>query len=144
MRTVRIPVTAKYLGYGGVAPFVLVLLNETANGPLASDLALRIFVFYGAVILSFLGGVRWGAATRLDSGMTRELLISIVPSLWAVACLLPSRIEWSVGGLLAGFVLMGLADFYAAGPALATWMRLLRARLTVAVALCHVVLAAML
>ena len=65
-----------------------------------------------------------------------------MPSLWAVACLLLDTIDLSVWWLLAGFVVMGIADVSRPAPGLALWMRQLRLQLTIAVVICHLVMAA--
>ncbi len=137
-----IPTAAKYLGYGGVIPFAALALNQFAGGPLSSALSEQAFLYYSAAILSFLGGIRWGSVTRLEQGLGRELLISVIPSLWAVACLLLSGVDRALWWLLAGFVLMGVADVYRPAPGLAGWMRRLRLQLTVAVVICHLVIIA--
>ena len=86
------------------------VINLIADGPLPADFALKVFLCYSAAILSFLGGIRWGAATNLQTAMGRELTISIMPSLWAVLFLLMTSAQWSVWGLLSGFVLIGIVD----------------------------------
>lgn len=136
----QMPNVARYLGYGGVIPFAAMALNQIAGGPLPADFALKVFLYYSAAILSFLGGVRWGSITRMEDGLGRELVISVMPSLWAVVCLLLNNPDHSVWLLLAGFVLMGVADVYWPAPGLAGWMRRLRAQLTVAVVMCHLLL----
>ena len=140
----RIPVIAKILGYGGVLPFAAMVINLIADGPLPADFALKVFLCYSAAILSFLGGIRWGAATNLQTAMGRELTISIMPSLWAVLFLLMTSAQWSVWGLLSGFVLIGIVDWRWPVPGIAAWMMVLRMRLTAAVVICHLgLLAAM-
>lgn len=140
--TERVPRIARYLGYGGVIPFVAMVINVVAEGPLPAAFAFKAFVYYSAVILSFLGGIRWGAATNLDAGMSRELVLSIAPGLWAVLCLLLGDPGFSVSLLLVGFVLAGLVDVYRPAPGLAPWMRQLRKRLTILVVICHLAVAA--
>ncbi len=137
----RIPGIAKILGYGGVMPFAAMALNLIADGPLPADFALKVFLCYSAAILSFLGGIRWGAATHLRTAMGRELTISVLPSVWAVLSLLMSDAQWSVWGLLSGFVLIGLFDVRCPVPGMAAWMPGLRLRLTAAVVVCHLVVA---
>jgi hypothetical protein len=134
------PSVARYLGYGGVIPFLAMALNQIAGGPLPVDFALKVFLYYSAAILSFLGGIRWGAATRLNTGMSRELVVSIVPSLWAVGCLLLGSTEWTIGVLLLGYVLMGIVDALLPVAGIAAWMTGLRVQLTIAVAICHLLL----
>ena len=105
-----IPGAARLLGYAGVLPFAAMVLDRMVGAPLSPDFALKIFLFYSAAILSFLGGIRWGSITRSEHGLARELIISVMPSLWAVVCLLLADPAASVWALLAGFALMGLAD----------------------------------
>ena len=140
--SVPMPAVARYLGYAGVIPFAAMALNQFAGGPLPADFALKVFLFYSAAILSFLGGIRWGSATRLEDGLGRELIIAVIPSLWAVVCLLLNDPDRSVWSLLAGFVLMGVVDVYRPAPGLAGWIRRLRAQLTVAVVMCHLLMIA--
>ena len=142
--SVPMPSAAKYLGYGGVIPFAAMALNQIVGGPLPVQIAQEVFLYYSAAILSFLGGIRWGGATRLEHGLSRELVISVIPSLWAVACLLLDSADLSVWWLLAGFVVMGVADAFRPAPGLALWMRQLRLQLTIAVVICHLVMAAFL
>lgn len=75
------------------------------------DLPLQALVAYGAVILSFLGGIRWGVAmsTLTSEQLLLPLSVSVLPSLagWS-ALLLPPR-----AGLLllaVGFVSVLIAD----------------------------------
>ena len=135
-----IPGAARLLGYAGVLPFAAMVLDRMVGAPLSPDFALKIFLFYSAAILSFLGGIRWGSITRSEHGLARELIISVMPSLWAVVCLLLADPAASVWALLAGFALMGLADFFLPSPGLAPWMRRLRAQLTIAVVACHLLM----
>lgn len=140
--SVPMPGAARYLGYAGVIPFAAMALDQLVGGPLPTHTAQQVFLFYSAAILSFLGGIRWGGATRLADGLGRELVISVIPSLWAVAGLLLDTPARSVWWLLAGFVAIGAADVVRPAPGLALWMRRLRLQLTVAVVVCHLVMAA--
>ena len=132
-----IPRIAAVLGYGGVVPVLAAAANSMLGAPLPSEFALRIFVAYGAVILSFLGGIRWGTGLHPDAPLGRELTLSVIPSLWAGACLLLPSAELAVWGLLTGFLIMGLIDRYHPPLLMPLWMRRLRVHLTVAVSLCH-------
>lgn len=86
--------TAQLLVFGGYLPFLVLTLFFLfpSIAPLARSGSLLMLISYGAVILSFLGGIRWGFATaRNDDASARELLTSVVPSLIAWMCLtLPS------------------------------------------------------
>ena len=83
---VRPPVAALLLGYAGLLPPIIGIawrLIDPAKGGAANALAL----FYAALILSFLGGMWWGAATARVSGaaLTLWLAVAVMPSLVALA-----------------------------------------------------------
>ena len=132
-----IPSSAKLLGYSGVLPFAALALVHLFGGPQVEAQALRGFVAYGAIILSFLGGIRWGVATRRDRFQGAAPHLSVLPSLWAFLCLLWPDPELGCWGLLVGFAAMGLADRWLPAPGGADWMIVLRSRLTSAVVACH-------
>jgi len=114
-----LPGWARPLGYGGLVPFVacaVVMLAVPDAG--TRDVAGRALLGYGAVILSFLGGVHWGlvlrgAAPQRAGGL---LAAGVVPSLvgW-VALLLP--FEQAAAVLVAGFGLFWLYEHRVLGPA---------------------------
>lgn len=116
--TQTLPAWAKPLGYGGLLPFfacALLMLAVPDAG--TRDLAGRALLGYGAVILSFLGGVHWGlvlrgAAPQRAGGL---LAAGVVPSLvgW-VALLLP--FEQAAAVLVAGFGLFWLYEHRVLGP----------------------------
>jgi hypothetical protein len=73
-----------YFGYGGAVPFVLfMLLTFVAKDQ--SDLQIISFIqlSYGAMILSFLGGIHWGQA--VPSNNKKQMSFAMVPT---VACFL--------------------------------------------------------
>lgn len=90
-----VPKAPLWLGLSGVLPFAFGLIIFALGGVAAvsAELALRATVVYGAVILSFLGGVRWGIGLLLENPDKRDarLSLSVVPSLlgW-VAALIPA------------------------------------------------------
>lgn len=132
----RVPNAAAWLGGLGLLPFIaLSLASGLATGPLKAT-ALQGLLFYGAVILSFLGGIHWGAemmrsAARADHGIdANRLTISVVPSLigWA-ALLLDAR--YGLVLLAAGFAAQLLVDLRATRQGLApSWYPKLRKPLT--------------
>ena len=66
-RRAQVPAAAAWLGGLGLVPFVgLSIASQAIEGDLKTA-ALRGLLAYGAVILSFLGGIHWGAA------MTRSI-----------------------------------------------------------------------
>ena len=119
-----IPHIAKLLGYSGALPFAVLAISHAFGGQQFEALALRSFIFYGAVILSFLGGIRWGVA-------------SMGVRFGALACLLWPDPEFAVWGLMAGFLVLAIADRWFPPPGGAAWMIVLRARLSSVVLACH-------
>jgi hypothetical protein len=80
------------LGWSGLLPFVGGAL-AVAVGPVHwHDTALRALIAYGAVIVSFLGGIHWGSPTGAAHDGAR--LWGVVPSLlaWPLLLLPPSRL----------------------------------------------------
>ena len=114
-----LPAWAKPLGYGGLLPFAvcaLVMLAVPDAG--TRHVAGRALLGYGAVILSFLGGVHWGLVLRGASPQRAGGLLAagVVPSLvgW-VALLLP--FEQGAAVLAAGFGLFWLYEHRVLGTA---------------------------
>jgi hypothetical protein len=114
-----VPLVAVWLGGLGVVPFLacsaLILVGPPELVGRASD----ALAAYGAVILSFLGGVQWGFATgdahaaRENGALLRRLSVSVLPSLVAWTVLLAPREPGFV--VLAGtFLLVLLVDIRAA------------------------------
>ncbi|MFO1495108.1 MAG: DUF3429 domain-containing protein [Lysobacterales bacterium] len=137
----RIPPAAAWLGGAGVIPFVAIAtLAVVASDASLRELALRAFVAYSAVILSFLGGVRWGAA--LGEVQWRALALSVAPSLLAFLCLLIPA-EHAVKVLALLYAVVGLFDVLRRpSPEWPAWFMKLRARLSGAVVVVHVALLA--
>lgn len=132
----RPPRAANWYGYSGLLPFIFaLLLMQLGISPAQRALGLDLFVCYGVVILSFLGGIRWGAA--LTRPHWRALALSVAPSLLAVAALLLER-SLAVQVLAVGFALLGLFDamrrIESNWP---LWFKRLRGRLSVTVVVMH-------
>ena len=134
-----IPFPAFFLGGLGVLPFLgcaaVILLGQSDLIEKASG----ALVAYGAVILSFLGGIQWGFATGYSHSanqnwaLLRRLLTSVLPALVAWVGLLAPQ-ETSFLFLSGAFLLVLIADIRAArsneAPA---WYPLLRWPLTLIV-----------
>lgn len=135
----QIPAPAAWLGGAGLIPFaVTALLAMIAEDMDIRSLALRAFVAYSAVILAFLGGVRWGAA--LGEVSWRPLLVSVMPSLLAYGCLLIDPID-AVKVLGLFYAVVGIFDVMRRpAPEWPAWFMKLRARLSGAVVVMHLVL----
>lgn len=123
------------LGLGGLLPFLALtgLLGVPQQRLVAPDDLVLALSAYAATILSFLGGIRWGAAVRHAEGGGRTLALSVVPSLLAwVFLLLPTPARFAC--FAAVFALQGVIDVAAARRgALPVWFGTLRVVLTVAV-----------
>ena len=143
-----IPLSARWLGLLGLVPFVTITfetVTDTSIGVYNSRFVLRA---YGAVILSFLGGIQWGMAIRNSDGnartrrgLTSMLTLSVVPSLIGWAGLLIDE-PLSFGLLISGFVLVLFTDVRAAKRGMAPrWYLRLRYTLTGLVVTCLVVAA---
>ena len=118
-KSLEIPRPALILGVGGLLPFFATALGvwfqpeivNPASGQTVSEFALRALGAYGAVILSFLGGVRWGKLLD-DEARLRQwgpLTLSVLPSLiaWGSLLLAPPGMLLL---LMAGFVAQYLLD----------------------------------
>ena len=109
----RMIATAWFLAGLGAIPFVVMALASIVSPEftavhLGGDAA---FLGYGAVILSFMGGVRWGRALSLEdpARAAEQMILSVAPSLAAWLALLIDR-PWSLLLLMAGFVLQAAWD----------------------------------
>lgn len=124
-----VPSAAAWLGGLGALPFVcLSIATLTASARFTPMLSFALLT-YGAVILSFLGGIRWGLAISRTSEseikLFRQLGLSVAPSLLAWAALLtPAGTAHVI--LAVGFVVMLVVDIAASrfGEAPAWYPRL--------------------
>lgn len=110
----KIPTVPLALGAAGLIPYwglAVALLTGVDLGFGAGALAFALAA-YGALILSFLGGVRWGIAlgAEEEGPAKRGYVISVVPALlaWAALALPPGPQLWTLAGL---HVVLGLLDY---------------------------------
>lgn len=123
-----IPVPALVLGLGGLIPFLSTALLIWIDLPVEqwlpewlvrerdkSELAMLALGAYGAVILSFLGGIRWGNLLFDHASLSNwmPLLLSVLPSLIAWSALLLSPRPMMIV-LAAGFTFQYALDVSAA------------------------------
>lgn len=103
-----VPAVAKQLGALGVIPFLgLAIAAVLGSGAWVND-ALVALLAYGAVILSFLGGIQWGFAVSSPDITPRQMFnrlsLSVAPSLIAWGALLlplgPGLVVLSVSFIL--------------------------------------------
>ena len=130
-------------GWLGVLPFVaLTATNSLAIGEV-HFWAAQILTHYGAIILTFMGGVHWGIAlTTQDRNRVYLYTVGIMPSLISVvAILLPAKYALLV--LVAGFIALLLYDLcLVRKEVLPAWYGGLRLNLTLTVALCLIIASA--
>jgi len=111
-----VPSATAWLGGLGIIPFAcLSLATPFVSDVLRMQLSFALLA-YGAIILSFLGGIHWGLAIgafpQNHNTLSRRIVLSILPSLVAWAALLtPSSIGFLF--LSAAFVAMLLVDIRA-------------------------------
>lgn len=75
--------TAQRLGFAGLIPFLAFTLGGLLD--VYAEHAIRLFVIYSALILSFLGGIHWGVAMQTDGSPTRSLKWSMLPSIVGIS-----------------------------------------------------------
>ncbi len=96
---IQIPLPALLLGLVGLVPFVAAAIASVVlEAPFKARASFSLGA-YGAVILSFLGGVKWGAALHDAKALKQwtPLVLSVVPSIIAwFALLLPSMYSLSL------------------------------------------------
>ncbi len=128
------PFPTAVFGGLGVAPFAIGAV--LANIPEASHTGHWLIIGYGAVILSFLGGIQWGVGLKAAPRAWLPYSVAILISLtgW-VAMLLPPL--WGIALLASGFVCAFIYDAISVGVFhLPGWFLGLRSLLTVSVMSC--------
>ncbi|MEO0822672.1 MAG: DUF3429 domain-containing protein [Pseudomonadota bacterium] len=121
-----VPSGAKWLGLAGLLPFAAAALGAVALAPEAGGThAEQALLAYGALILSFMGGCRWGfaAAGMGDEDCARQATlryaVSVLPALYAWPLLaLPAGADGGVSGMRLGLLALGFLALLAADLAL--------------------------
>ncbi|ACA17505.1 conserved hypothetical protein [Methylobacterium sp. 4-46] len=102
------PAGALVLGAAGLIPFLgLALLLLLGRGEVAGLAVRPALAAYAAVIASFLGGIRWGAASR--GGRQADYVVAVAPSLLAWAAL-AAPAPWDLRLLGALVLIWGAID----------------------------------
>lgn len=104
-----LPSSALILGLAGLVPFAAAAIAVWASA--FASLAMTAGVAYGAVILSFLGGIRWGTTIGPYSPTRarRDFTLSVLPALAGWSALLMPFLP-ALCLLIAGFLLQALWD----------------------------------
>ena len=77
----NVPVLAMLLGVAGLVPFVVCGLASVSTSFIGAQAAAQLLIAYGAVVLSFLGGIHWGVSlTAVEDGRQR-LALGVLPGL---------------------------------------------------------------
>ncbi len=99
-----VPKTPLLLGLAGWIPFWLpvALTAQAAFSGRSAAAEAGLFVIYAAIILGFLGGVRWGRALSDEDSNALTFTLSITPSLAGLAA---TFLYWA-GAPLTAFMLV--------------------------------------
>lgn len=126
-------ISPNILGYGGLLPFVGLATGSVILPPDLADMARAGLMLYGAIILSFLGGLHWGRLSGHDVVNPYWLVWSVMPSLWGWSVLWLTQSASQQGLLLSfGLLICWLVDRRAIAKGLfAHWMGRLRRDLTI-------------
>ncbi|XP_047736087.1 transmembrane protein 69 [Hyalella azteca] len=123
------------LGLAGLIPFAASPYLMISSGHFLPDIAIYQ-TFYGATILSFLGGVRWGFTVPSNSPQNPDITnlgYSVVPQLWGCGSLVLGHymecIVVANVGVMLGLAITGYMDLSMAGYPV--WFKGLRFCLTV-------------
>lgn len=126
----KLPPLAFALGVSGLLPQIAVVAVLAAGGGPLRVATLLIGYGYAALILSFLGGLWWGLAARTDDPPAWLWIASVVPSLAALASVVPWAFLAAPGASLAVVGIVLIATLAVDGwltrarIAPANWMRL--------------------
>jgi len=130
----------------GLAPFLvcLVIAYGSPEDSALHDAAVRTFLVYAALTLSFLGGARWGAElTRApDAPNLWRLVAAAVPSVVGLAALVPQTPPKVALGLLmlSGGIQLAWDVSASRAGLLPPWNARVRTVMTVAGTLCSLAL----
>jgi hypothetical protein len=128
------PALAQALGAGGLVPFAGLALVLWLVPPDPGAWVALALVGYGALIVSFLGGIHWGVAMAQGLATTRHLAWGVAPSLLAwPALLMPAHAALPWLGLLL-IVCYGVDRRLYVAAGLRAWLTL-RWRLSMVAAL---------
>ncbi len=104
-----IPRSALLSGLAGLIPFwaapALALMHVMSDVSIATEAAM--YTIYGAIILGFLGGVRWGVAMQAQTTPPgRVLILAVLPSVLGFGAVF---VHWSMGEVWGwALIILGL------------------------------------
>lgn len=123
----RARATAWGLALAGLVPFFGCAAMAAFGGPFGLDWTAAL-IGYAAIILSFLGGARWGRELALESPDPGRLVLSNVPAVWAWLALVIDAVPPAarLSMLAIGLILVWFWDRRTAAP----WYSALRTTAT--------------
>ena len=140
-----IPKSALILGLAGVLPFIWGVATihhaATADWTVANIgprfIGPYIGLAYGTVILSFMSGVLWGFATKVEGRRASVgYALSVLPALWAFFMVGGGPVSAGMN-LIAGFIALLVLDFaYQQWGLAPRWWMTLKVFLTGVVTMC--------
>ena len=136
---------AAFLAYAGAAPLViaaLLIVNQPIHGPVYANM----MTAYGALLLAFFGGVRWGVAVMKPAdqkgGPTfRALIGGALPLAAAMPLFMPFADTAKFAYIVAALFILLIDDLSATsrGSGAPAWYLAVRAPLTVLMATAYLV-----
>lgn len=128
--------TARSLGFAGLAPFYLSLLGFWLTEDYLRSVSVQGFIIYSLAILCFLSGALWGSVKNLPSPeQSARLLISNGLVIFAVASVLTAQAVVAAALLMLGYLALLWYERNVDEPS--GWYARMRWQLTAAVVLAH-------
>lgn len=125
---------AAILAYCGAAPLLAASLAIVVNAESYGHVASRFLVVYGAALLIFFGGVRWGVAVMKPEGPSvKALLGAVAPFSAAMPLALPGPIDLKLAAIMVFMAVLLFDDLQATrrGSGAPAWYLAVRVPLTV-------------
>lgn len=125
------------LALGGYIPFAFLAVSAAMDLTLPFGVsAVAAFLVWSLVILTFLGGIRWGMALTQEPLDLSSIILSVVPCIigWFALVLEP---QWTVTVLAGLFLLHGIWDVRALRSTTLGWFAPIRLTLTFLVFAAH-------
>ena len=129
------------LAYLGAAPLLAAALVVVQAGP-AADIAASLMALYGAMLIVFFGGVRWGVAVMRPGGPSpRALLGAVLPMIAAAPLFLPGDFVLKTLAIMGVLLLLLMDDLNATrrGDGAPAWYLGVRVPLTVLIEIAFLV-----
>ena len=127
------------LSLAGLIPFygLAVLINVTGEGHPLYELAFTAFKFWSLMILTFVGGIRWGFALSVEPHDLRSLVFSVLGSIAGFFAIFLSNLLFAMV-LMVLYAMHGAWDnFFINEGRAPKWFGSIRVTLTFLVALAH-------